>query len=60
MTKPRISAPEHLARADRLLEETAEQREEIAQEQTERDVAEAGDPRTAYTRRTGVTPPEPS
>ena len=58
MTKPRISNPEHLAEADRILRLTADRRAEIACEQAERDIDEVEAWGTAeHVRRTGLTPP---
>lgn len=58
MTKPRISPPHLLAEAQRLLEETADRRAEIAREQAERDIEDAADPEVAErVRQTGLTPP---
>lgn len=57
MTKPRISNPEHLAEADRILRLTADRRAEIAREEDERALVEVGDPDAEQVRRTGVKPP---
>lgn len=57
MTKPRISKPEHLAEADRILNLTVEQRAEIAREEDQRALAELGNPAVEEVRRTGVKSP---
>jgi hypothetical protein len=59
MTKPRISDPAKLAEVDRLLEETAERRAEIAREQQAREIEESVDvDKSEHVRRTGLMPPD--
>lgn len=61
MTKPRISPPHLLAKAQRLLDATAEQRADIARERAEREIEEAENPDEAeQVRQTGLKPPAQS